>query len=39
MNEYEIMLTAQKIKFWSVAIFKFLIGSAVFCACVKYILS
>lgn len=39
MSEYEIMVAAQKIKFWSVGIFKFLIGSAVFCACVKYILS
>lgn len=39
MNEYEIMVAGQIVKFWANAIFKFLVGGAVFCACVKYILS
>ena len=39
MSEYEIMVAGQKLKFWANAIFKFLVGAAVFCACVKYILS
>jgi hypothetical protein len=39
MNEYEIMLAGQKLKFLANAIFKFLVGAAVFCACMKYILS
>jgi hypothetical protein len=39
MNEYEIMVAEQIVKFWANAIFKFLVGAAVFCACVKYILS
>ena len=38
MNEYEIMLAGQKLKFWANAIFKFLVGAVVFCAGVKYIM-
>lgn len=39
MNDYEIVIAGSQLKSQLVSIFKFLLGAAVFCACVKYVMS